>query len=151
MDQDKPLSHDEKISMLFANMVMQQANTALMFMGKVKHPESGETVTDLDAARFFIDQLEVLSVKTKGNLNKDEESLLQQSLMTVRMAFVEAFSGAAAQSVANKGAETSTPEAAPQVEPNEASKTAESEGKAPEAPAATPSEEDTKKKFVKKY
>lgn len=75
---------------MFAQMVMQLASTSLMLMGRVPNPMSGKTETDLDAARLFIDQLEMLEVKTKGNLSPEEQHLLKQNLMTVRMAFVEA-------------------------------------------------------------
>jgi len=33
--------------------------------------------------------LEMLEAKTKGNLTREEETLLKQSLMTLRLAFVE--------------------------------------------------------------
>jgi hypothetical protein len=138
MGEEKQI-HDEKTAALFANLVMQQANGALMFMGKVKHPESGESMKDLEAARFFVDLLEMLETKTKGNLGPEEEALLKQSLMTVRMAFVEAAS-----------------ESAPGGQPSA------SEAKKPEPATAQKSEPatvettagddaDAKKKFVKKY
>lgn len=79
---------------MFAQMVMQLASTALMLMGRVPNPMTGKTETDLDAARMFIEQLEMLEVKTKGNLGAEEQHLLKQNLMTVRMAFVEAVKGA---------------------------------------------------------
>src|SRR5438132_13535396 len=83
-------TRDEMMSMLFAHLVMQQANMAMMLLGKVAHPESGKTIKDIDAAQLFIDQLEMLETKTKGNLSKDEAGLLKQSLMSLRLAFVEA-------------------------------------------------------------
>jgi len=84
------VAHDEMMSALFAHMVMQNTNMALMFMGQVPHPQSGERVRDFEAAKMFIDQLEMLEVKTKGNLSPEEEKLLQQSLMHLRMTFVQA-------------------------------------------------------------
>src|SRR5215472_13671572 len=77
-------------SALFAQLVVQQANMAMMLLGKVPHPETGQTVKDTEAARLFIDQLEMLETKTKGNLTKEESSLLKQSLMSLRLAFVDA-------------------------------------------------------------
>src|SRR6266404_4064129 len=77
-------------SALFAQLVMQQANMAMMLLGKVPHPESGQTIKDVEAAQLFIDQMEMLEAKTKGNLTKEESGLLKQSLMSLRMAFVEA-------------------------------------------------------------
>ncbi len=58
-----PLSRQEELSFLFAQLVLQQANMAMMLMGKVAHPESGKVVQDVDAARLFIDQLEMLETK----------------------------------------------------------------------------------------
>src|SRR5207237_8838946 len=39
---------------------------------------------------LFIDLLEMLEAKTKGNLSQEESALLKQTLMTLRMSFVEA-------------------------------------------------------------
>jgi hypothetical protein len=71
-------------------MVMQQSNLAMMMLGKTAHPETGKPIRDLEAARLFIDQLEMLEAKTKGNLTKEEAALLKQNLMSLRLAFVEA-------------------------------------------------------------
>jgi hypothetical protein len=87
---DAPLKGEELHAAMFAQMVMQLASTALVLMGRVPNPVTGKTETDLDAARLFIDQLEMLEVKTRGNLSADEQHLLKQNLMTVRMFFVEA-------------------------------------------------------------
>jgi Domain of unknown function (DUF1844) len=63
---------------------------ALMLLGAMPHPETGERVQDLEAAQMFIAQLEMLEVKTAGNLAPEEQKLLQQSLMHLRMTFVQA-------------------------------------------------------------
>ena len=84
------ISAAELQSALFGQLVMQQANLAFMLLGKTPHPETGKTVRDLDTAQMFISQLEMLEAKTKGNLSGDEQKLLQQSLMSLRLAFVEA-------------------------------------------------------------
>jgi Domain of unknown function (DUF1844) len=80
------VSQDEIMSALFAQMVMQQSSLAMMLLGKTPHPESGETIRDIEGARLFIDQLEMIEMKTKGNLSKEEAALLKQSLMALRMA-----------------------------------------------------------------
>ena len=126
-------SRHDLMAALFASMVVQQTNTALMFLGKVPHPDSGQTTLDLDAAQMFIDQLEMLEVKTRGNLSKPEEDLLRQNLMALRMTFVEAVEGRdMAPSSDAPQAATATPEAA-----------------RPAAPAEA--ESDSRKKFTKKY
>src|ERR1051326_9119762 len=88
------LTREQMMSALFAGMVIQQGNMALTFLGKLPHPETNETIRDTETAKVFIDQLEMLEVKTKGNLDRREEALLKQTLMTVRLAFVETVDGA---------------------------------------------------------
>jgi len=127
-----PISREEMASALFAQLVIQQSNMALLLMGKVPHPQTGKTVRDIEAARLFIDQLEMLEAKTKGNLTKEEDQLLKQSLLSLRMAFVEA--------VESPKAEAKQPEAA----------AAPTENKI-ESAAPTTAEDKSKKKFTKKY
>lgn len=86
----QPTEALDETSARFAQLILQQTNMALMLLGKIAHPETGQVYKDVDAARLFIDQLEMLEVKTRGNLNKDESGLLKQSLMNLRLAFVEA-------------------------------------------------------------
>lgn len=134
-------SREEVISALFANLVIQQTNMAFMFLGRVPHPETGEVIQDMESAKFFIDQLEMIEVKTKGNLDKREEALLKQSLTGLRLAFVEAING--------KGG-ASQPESKPPI--SESPKPAEAPQQAAPAPETKPAGEDeSRKKFSKKY
>ena len=89
---ENPLAHasrEEIMSALFAHMVIQQTNMAMMLLGKMPHPETGEIIQDVESAKMFIDQLEMLEVKTKGNLDKREEGLLKQGLKS-RIFFIDA-------------------------------------------------------------
>ena len=132
------ISREEIVSALFANMIVQNTNMALIFLGHAPHPQTGQKQIDLDNARYFIDQLEMIEVKTKGNLDKQEEALLRQSLTSLRMAFVEA--------VQNEGAQ---PAAAPAAVKEEA-KPASAPAPEPE-PSAEKHDEESKKRFTKKY
>ena len=94
-------SREEIMSALFAHMVMQQSNLAVVLLGKVPEPGTGETVLDIESAKMIIDQLEMLEFKSKGNLSADETHLLQETLTTLRMLFVEVLeSGVATQPAA---------------------------------------------------
>ena len=77
---------DEMISALFEQFIIYQSQMALMMLGVMPHPQTGELARELDSARLFIDQLEMIAVKTKGNLSKQENDLLQRSLTNLRMA-----------------------------------------------------------------
>lgn len=46
-----PARREDIISALFANMVIQQTNMAMMFLGLVPHPETGEQMQDLKRPR----------------------------------------------------------------------------------------------------
>jgi hypothetical protein len=81
---------NENLSALFLNLVLSQSSMALVLLGRTPHPQTGETLRELDSARMLIDQLEMLEVKTRGNLTAPEAALLKQSLTTLRLAFVEA-------------------------------------------------------------
>jgi hypothetical protein len=83
---------------------------------------------NLETARLFIDQLEMLEIKTKGNLSKEEDTLLKQSLSHLRLSFVDAVNEQ------GKGASGSKPQ----------------ESAAPTA-ATAESEDEPRKKFTKKY
>src|ERR1700760_4279418 len=86
-------TREQMMAALFANMVIQQTNMAMMLLGKVAHPETGQFMKDIDSAKMFIDQLEMLEVKTKGNLSKQEDGLLKQALSALHMTFVESVEG----------------------------------------------------------
>lgn len=142
-------SRDELQTALFLDLVAQHANMAMIFLGRVPHPQTGKQVRDVETARLFIDQLEMLEAKTKGNLNKHEEALLKQSLMATRLAFVDVIESppdgtigaeksapaSSAQASGGSGSAASTPETASQA----------GSGLPPDATA------EDKKKFVKKY
>jgi hypothetical protein len=140
---------DKMMSAMFASMVIQNSNMAMIFLGQAPNPQSGETVQDLENARYFIDQMEMIEAKTKGNLTKQEEALLKQSLTSLRLAFVEAVENpqpAKGEKAGAEGAQPASPETdeqeTPIVEPALPGETAA-------AQAAVDAE--STKKFTKKY
>jgi hypothetical protein len=73
----------------FLDMVSLFSAQAMMALGKTVNPITGKAEKNLPAARLFIDTLEMLEHKTKGNLNQDETKLLQATLTDLRLMFVE--------------------------------------------------------------
>lgn len=147
------------MSAMFASLVMQNTNMALIFLGHAPNPQTGQTSQDLENARYFIDQLEMLAVKTKGNLDRNEESILKQSLTNLRLAFVEAVSNPSTAAPApSAAAPSSTPAGdAAQTTPTTDEQETPSAQPPPEGEPAgeaariVPPEEESKKKFSKKY
>lgn len=77
---------------LFLQLITGHAQMALMFLGRIENPQSGtEEPPNLEAAKLFLDQLEMLEVKTRGNLGELETNALRETLEAVREAFAGAF------------------------------------------------------------
>lgn len=68
----------------FNEFVFLQAQNAGLFLGQLPHPATGEKSVNLKAAATVLDSLEMLAVKTKGNLTEEEASLLEKALLNIR-------------------------------------------------------------------
>lgn len=126
---------------LFTGLVLQQANLASACLGLVPDPDTGRAEVDLRAATVFIDTLEMLEAKTRGNLTAAEAGLLADTLTHLRLAFVRASQrppGAAADAKPAEPTSSAAASAAPPPPPS--------------APAAPPAEEGgSGKRFIKRY
>lgn len=78
----------DKHDQMFAGIVMQYQQMAMMALGKIARPEGGMR-RDLQEATIFIDILEMLQEKTKGNLPTELERLLPSTLADLRLNYVE--------------------------------------------------------------
>ena len=74
----------------FEMLITALATEAMMGMGQIPHPVTGQTQPNLSQARYAIDMLEVLQEKTKGNLEDREDTALGDLLHQLRMAFIAA-------------------------------------------------------------
>jgi len=80
----------------FTMLLNAMAQPALLFLGEIPHPGTGQATVDLEQARIQIDMLELLRVKCRGNLTADEEGLLDRILYQLRMLYVSRSSRAPA-------------------------------------------------------
>ena len=64
------------------------ATEALVALGHVPNPMTGEASVQPGHAQYAIDMLEVLQEKTKGNLTPGEEKMLDDLLHQLRMMYV---------------------------------------------------------------
>jgi hypothetical protein len=74
----------------FSTHVLSLASSALIALGKMPAPDGQSHPLDVESARYLIDVLAVLEVKTKGNLDEAESKLLQSLIYDLRVAFVDA-------------------------------------------------------------
>ena len=73
----------------FLDMVGLFGTQAMIALGKLANPATGKAEKNMAAARLFIDTLEMLESKTKGNLNSDETKVLHATLTDLRLMYVE--------------------------------------------------------------
>ena len=79
-------SHDFQVT--FDRFIASLYMTALLQLG-LAAPQGGKPEVDLIGARQTIDTVAMLQEKTKGNLAEAEESMLQNILNELRMAYLE--------------------------------------------------------------
>lgn len=74
----------------FNNFVLLQAQNAGLFLGQLPHPATGEKAVSLIAAKSVIDSLEMLAIKTAGNLADEEQALLTKAIDNLTHLYKEA-------------------------------------------------------------
>ena len=72
----------------FTMLINAMAQPALLYLGEIPHPATGQATVDLEGARIQIDMLDLLRVKSRGNLTPQEEGLLESVLYQLRMRYV---------------------------------------------------------------
>jgi hypothetical protein len=86
----------------FENLVRMLGQNAAMVLGAYADPRTGQPILDPEAAREFIDMLDALHEKTKGNLAPEEDTLLLDLLGKLKMTFLEINQAVAAEATKAK-------------------------------------------------
>ncbi|MBC8261897.1 MAG: DUF1844 domain-containing protein [Planctomycetia bacterium] len=90
----------------FPGLVQQIAYPALMALGQIPDPRTGERMLDLNLARDTIDLLGVLDAKTEGNLSNEEDEMIKNLLRDLHVAYTQV---AAAENQAAMDSEADSP------------------------------------------
>lgn len=88
LDQRSPGRKASDFEMTFDKFVASLYMTALMQLGLVQE-QGMQGRPDILAARQTIDTISILAEKTKGNLTAAEDTLMQNVLYELRMAYIE--------------------------------------------------------------
>ena len=72
----------------FAALISMLTTQALFALGLIQVKGQEEKEPDLEMAKYNIDILETIQEKTKGNLTKEEEAVLTNTLNELRMGYV---------------------------------------------------------------
>ena len=139
-----------ELTQRFIEFVMMHAQNAALFLGQIPNPKTGEPEINLDLARMFIDQLEMIQEKTRGNLTNEEAMVLRNTLSNLQMAYVEVAKepGRARPEPARRGEGAPPSQAA---EPGFAEQPSQTQPDQPPPIASAESESESRKKFTKSY
>jgi len=74
---------------LFLQLVLGLQQAAMVALGKLMNPMSGKIERNLEGARNTIDTLAAIEVRTRGNLESDEQRVLTQVLTDLRMNYLD--------------------------------------------------------------
>ena len=74
----------------FLTFIMSLNTACLVQLGEIPEPSSGEIQKDLTLARHTIETLRMLRDKTRGNLDEEEERLLEAVLCDLKLRYVKA-------------------------------------------------------------
>ena len=81
---------EELPSINFPTFIISLSTQALMHLGEIDNPVTGQVEKDVAVAKQTIDIIAMLSEKSKGNLDETEEQLVKEVLYNLRMKYVEA-------------------------------------------------------------
>ncbi len=73
----------------FSGFIFSLSTTAMYHFGDFPDPGTKETKRNLPAAKQTIDILTIMKEKTKGNLDEDENQLLDDILYELRMRYIK--------------------------------------------------------------
>lgn len=140
----------------FIEFVMMHAQNAALFLGQIPNPKTGQGEINLDLARMFIDQLEMIQEKTRSNLTNEEAMVLRNTLSNLQMAYVELAGESGRGRSESAAPNESTPAAGTQSEsaqPTPSQPSAQSGAGAEQSPpiASPEPEAESRKKFTKSY
>jgi hypothetical protein len=74
----------------FISLIFSLSSSALLHVGEIADPQTGQKNKDLPLAKHSIDTIAMLSEKTKGNLTDEEEKFVSNVLTDLRLRYVKA-------------------------------------------------------------
>lgn len=85
MSEEQPTKQEQ----LYLHLVSTYTQSAWVALGKIKNPLTDKTERTLEEAEFYIDILDMLKSRMRGNLSEWEEKFLESSLASLKLNYVE--------------------------------------------------------------
>ena len=74
----------------FNSLIFSLSSSALLHLGEIADPHTGQKLKDLPLAKHSIDIIAMLKDKTKGNLTEEEQKFVESVLTDLRWRYVRA-------------------------------------------------------------
>ena len=85
--EEKRKDTEARESFMFLHLIHSFENAALVGLGKLPG-SSGDIKIELEAASYAIDMLDMLSVRTRGNLKAEEKKYMEQTLGNLKLNYL---------------------------------------------------------------
>ena len=135
----------------FVQFVMVQAQNILYVLGRIPTPEGDRIPPNLQAAKMMIDHLELIRIKTEGNLSPQETKIITEALQQVQLAFVEASGGTPVGMMPDRGPQVDMSALEEEEMISEEPSTTAPANATPSPTPTVTAEADEKKKYFKSY
>jgi len=86
---DEPKDAPAEPKLDFFNYIASLGFQTMIFLGEMPNPITNQVEKNLKQAKFLIDTLVILRDKTKGNLSKEEDDLLNGSIYELQLRYVD--------------------------------------------------------------
>lgn len=100
---EKPAAPESLPPATFPVLISTLATQAMVCLGQIPNPITGKPELALAEAKHFIDSIQMLEEKTKGNCSPQETAMLRNVLQELRLAFVAVRDSAAAPIATGEG------------------------------------------------
>ena len=74
----------------FNSLIFSLSSSALLHIGEIADPQTGQKRIDLPMAKHSIDIISMLKDKTQGNLDDEEQKFIDNILTDLRLRYVKA-------------------------------------------------------------
>ena len=82
----KSLKQEEQ---LFLYLVNTFKTSAMIALGKIENPMTKEIKINLEQASYYVDLLDMLLIKAKGNMSQYEEQMLINTVSELKMRLIQ--------------------------------------------------------------
>ncbi|OGF49772.1 MAG: hypothetical protein A2231_04520 [Candidatus Firestonebacteria bacterium RIFOXYA2_FULL_40_8] len=86
---EEKLEDKELFKIMFMQLIYTLQNAAVMQLGKVMNPMTNKIEKNLEQAKGTIEMLRMLKAKTAGNLEKQEQEMLDQVVLMLQLNYAD--------------------------------------------------------------